>query len=114
MNHVQYQDLHLISYQEAWDLQESLLKAKGMAPLAEPAAPLPVAKVAARPAAKPKAEPKPATKEAASAAQQKVKTEKPKQPTAQAGRMPNQSRPTESSVRTWHPIVAHGFRKRPR
>lgn len=34
---------------------ESLLKAKGMAPLAEPAAPQPVAKVAARPAAKPKA-----------------------------------------------------------
>lgn len=34
---------------------ESLLKAKGMAPLAEPAASQPVAKVAARPAAKPKA-----------------------------------------------------------
>ena len=57
-----------------------------------PAAPLPSrpevdssVKTLAAEAAKPKAEPKPATKEAASAAQQKVKTEKPKPPTAQAG-----------------------------
>lgn len=44
---------------------ESLLKAKGMAPLAEPAAPQPVAKVAARPAAKPKAPAKAAAAPAA-------------------------------------------------
>lgn len=44
---------------------ESLLKAKGMAPLAEPAASQPVAKVAARPAAKPKAPAKAAAAPAA-------------------------------------------------